>query len=149
MENVVHLYFRDIEEVRAQESGPIVNYLRDHTVDRDYFSKLSVATSVNTPEEYLFSNYMDRRSFCLHTPAESGVFQETYMHKHNFFELMYTMRGEVSVMIEDKEVPAVITVKSASDGMPPDAFLLIIHPYRKNDTNEWERFRSRSSRHRR
>ena len=55
MENVVHLYFRDIEEVRAQESGPIVNYLRDHTVDRDYFSKLSVATSVHTPEEYLFS----------------------------------------------------------------------------------------------
>lgn len=104
MENVVHLYFRDIEEVRAQESGPIVNYLRDHSVDRDYFSKLSVATSVNTPEEYLFSNYMDRWSFCLHTPAESGVFQETYMHKHNFFELMYTMRGEVSVMIEDKEV---------------------------------------------
>ena len=104
MENVVHLYFRDIEEVRAQESGPIVNYLRDHTVDRDYFSKLSVATSVHTPEEYLFSNYMDRRSFCLHTPAESGFFQETYMHKHNFFELMYIMRGEASVMIEEEEV---------------------------------------------
>ena len=104
MENVLHLYFQNTDEIRQQDGSFIVNFLSNRTADRDYYSKLSVATSIHTQEEYLFSNYMDQNSFCLHTPAESAFFAETYLHKHNFFELMYIMRGSASVMIEDEEV---------------------------------------------
>ena len=104
MENVLHLYFQNTDEIRQQDGSFIVNFLSNRTADRDYYSKLSVATSIHTREEYLFSNYMDQNSFCLHTPAESAFFAETYLHKHNFFELMYIMRGSASVMIEDEEV---------------------------------------------
>ena len=104
MEHVSHLFFRNTDEVRRQDGSFIVNFLSNKTAARDYYSKLSIATSVHTQEEYLFSNYMDQNSFCLHTPAESAFFAETYLHKHNFFELMYIMRGSASVMIEDEEV---------------------------------------------
>lgn len=104
MEHVSHLFFRNTDEVRRQDGSFIVNFLSNKTADRDYYSKLSIATSVHTQEEYLFSNYMDQNSFCLHTPEESAFFAETYLHKHNFFELMYIMRGSASVMIEDVEV---------------------------------------------
>lgn len=104
MENIMHLYFNNTEEIRHRDGSFIVNFLRNRTVDRDYFTKLSVAVSVHTQEEYLFFNYMDQNSFCIHTPAESAVFTETYLHKHSFFELMYIMRGKATVMIEEEEV---------------------------------------------
>ena len=88
VENIMHLYFNNTEEIRHRDGSFIVNFLSNRTVDRDYFTKLSVAVSVHTREEYLFFNYMDQNSFCIHTPAESAVFTETYLHKHNFFELM-------------------------------------------------------------
>lgn len=103
MENMTHLYFDSIDEMRDQTDSHGPNYLRDHTAERDYFSPLSVVTSIHTPQEYLFSNYMDTWSFCVHTPARSEFFHETYMHKHNFFELMYVQRGDVRVMIEEAE----------------------------------------------
>lgn len=104
MENIMHLYFNNTEEIRHRDGSFIVNFLSNRTVDRDYFTKLSVAVSVHTQEEYLFFNYMDQNSFCIHTPAESAVFTETYLHKHSFFELMYIMRGKATVMIEEEEV---------------------------------------------
>lgn len=104
VENIMHLYFNNTEEIRHRAGSFIVNFLSNRTVDRDYFTKLSVAVSVHTREEYLFFNYMDQNSFCIHTPAESAVFTETYLHKHNFFELMYIMRGKATVMIEEEEV---------------------------------------------
>lgn len=104
MENIMHLYFNNTEEIRHRDGSYIVNFLSNRTVDRDYFTKLSVAVSVHTQEEYLFFNYMDQNSFCIHTPAESAVFTETYLHKHSFFELMYIMRGKATVMIEEEEV---------------------------------------------
>lgn len=104
MENIMHLYFNNTEEIRHRDGSYIVNFLSNRTVDRDYFTKLSVAVSVHTQEEYLFFNYMDQNSFCIHTPAESAVFTETYLHKHIFFELMYIMRGKATVMIEEEEV---------------------------------------------
>ena len=100
----MHLYFNNTEEIRHRDGSFIVNFLSNRTVDRDYFTKLSVAVSVHTQEEYLFFNYMDQNSFCIHTPAESAVFTETYLHKHSFFELMYIMRGKATVMIEEEEV---------------------------------------------
>lgn len=100
----MHLYFNNTEEIRHRDGSYIVNFLSNRTVDRDYFTKLSVAVSVHTQEEYLFFNYMDQNSFCIHTPAESAVFTETYLHKHSFFELMYIMRGKATVMIEEEEV---------------------------------------------
>lgn len=103
MENMTHLYFDSIDEMRDQTDSHGPNYLRNHTAERDYFSPLSVVTSIHTPQEYLFSNYMDTWSFCVHTPARSEFFHETYMHKHNFFELMYVQRGDVRVMIEEAE----------------------------------------------
>ena len=104
VENIMHLYFNNTEEIRHRDGSFIVNFLSNRTVDRDYFTKLSVAVSVHTQDEYLFFNYMDQNSFCIHTPAESAVFMETYLHKHNFFELMYIMRGKATVMIEEEEV---------------------------------------------
>jgi AraC-like DNA-binding protein/mannose-6-phosphate isomerase-like protein (cupin superfamily) len=104
VENIMHLYFNNTEEIRHRDGSFIVNFLSNRTVDRDYFTKLSVAVSVHTQEEYLFFNYMDQNSFCIHTPAESAVFTETYLHKHSFFELMYIMRGKATVMIEEEEV---------------------------------------------
>lgn len=104
VEKVMHLYFQNIDEIKQQDGSFIVNFLNNPTADRDYFSKLSVAISVHAQSEYLFFNYMDQNSFCIHTPAESALFTETYLHKHNFFELMYIMRGKASVMIEDEEV---------------------------------------------
>lgn len=103
MDNMTHLYFSSTDEVRRQDDSRGTNYLRHHTADRDYFSPLSVVTSFHTPQEYLFANYMDDHSFCIHTPAESGLFQETFLHKHNFFELMYIYRGSARVIIEDAE----------------------------------------------
>ena len=100
----MHLYFNNTEEIRHRDGSFIVNFLSNRTVDRDYFTKLSVAVSVHTQEEYLFFNYMDQNSFCIHTPAENAVFTETYLHKHIFFELMYIMRGKATVMIEEEEV---------------------------------------------
>ena len=95
-----HLFFDSIDEMRNQTGSHGPNYLRNHTAERDYFSPLSIVTSIQKPQEYLFSNYMDAWSFCVHTPNKQEFFHETYMHKHNFFELMYVQRGRVRVMIE-------------------------------------------------
>mgnify|MGYP000753769896 CR=1 FL=1 len=89
--------------MRNQTGSHGPNYLRNHTAERDYFSPLSIVTSIQKPQEYLFSNYMDAWSFCVHTPNKHEFFHETYMHKHNFFELMYVQRGQVRVMIEGAE----------------------------------------------
>ena len=88
-----HLFFDSIDEMRNQTGSHGPNYLRNHTAERDYFSPLSIVTSIQKPQEYLFSNYMDAWSFCVHTPNKHEFFHETYMHKHNFFELMYVQRG--------------------------------------------------------
>ena len=98
-----HLFFDSIDEMRNQTGSHGPNYLRNHTAERDYFSPLSIVTSIQKPQEYLFSNYMDAWSFCVHTPNKHEFFHETYMHKHNFFELMYVQRGQVRVMIEGAE----------------------------------------------
>ena len=98
-----HLFFDSIDEMRNQTGSHGPNYLRNHTAERDYFSPLSIVTSIQKPQEYLFSNYMDAWSFCVHTPNKHEFFHETYMHKHNFFELMYVQRGNVRVMIEGAE----------------------------------------------
>ena len=97
------LFFDSIDEMRNQTGSHGPNYLRNHTAERDYFSPLSIVTSIQKPQEYLFSNYMDAWSFCVHTPNKHEFFHETYMHKHNFFELMYVQRGQVRVMIEGAE----------------------------------------------
>lgn len=104
MDHVTHLYFGSVDEMRAQGGSHGPNYLRNHTAERDYFAPLSVATSIHMPSEYLFSNYTDGWAFCVHTPARSEFFQETYLHRHNFFELMYVQRGEIRVVIEDAEI---------------------------------------------
>ena len=79
-----HLFFDSIDEMRNQTGSHGPNYLRNHTAERDYFSPLSIVTSIQKPQEYLFSNYMDAWSFCVHTPNKHEFFHETYMHKHNF-----------------------------------------------------------------
>ena len=76
--------FDSIDEMRNQTGSHGPNYLRNHTAERDYFSPLSIVTSIQKPQEYLFSNYMDAWSFCVHTPNKHEFFHETYMHKHNF-----------------------------------------------------------------
>lgn len=54
-----HLFFDSIDEMRNQTGSHGPNYLRNHTAERDYFSPLSIVTSIQKPQEYLFSNYMD------------------------------------------------------------------------------------------
>lgn len=52
-----HLFFDSIDEMRNQTGSHGPNYLRNHTAERDYFSPLSIVTSIQKPQEYLFSNY--------------------------------------------------------------------------------------------
>ena len=51
MENVLHMYFQNTDEIRKQDGSFIVNFLSNRTADRDYYSKLSAATSIPTQEE--------------------------------------------------------------------------------------------------
>ena len=51
-----HLFFDSIDEMRNQTGSHGPNYLRNHTAERDYFSPLSIVTSIQKPQEYLFSN---------------------------------------------------------------------------------------------
>ena len=49
-----HLFFDSIDEMRNQTGSHGPNYLRNHTAERDYFSPLSIVTSIQKPQEYLF-----------------------------------------------------------------------------------------------
>ena len=41
-----HLFFDSIDEMRNQTGSHGPNYLRNHTAERDYFSPLSIVTSI-------------------------------------------------------------------------------------------------------
>ena len=80
----MHLYFNNTEEIRHRDGSFIVNFLSNRTVDRDYFTKLSVAVSVHTQEEYLFFNYMDQNSSAF-TPRQKVLFLRKRIYISIFF----------------------------------------------------------------
>ena len=69
-----HLFFDSIDEMRNQTGSHGPNYLRNHTAERDYFSPLSIVTSIQKPQEYLFSNYMDAWSFAFTLRTNTNSF---------------------------------------------------------------------------
>ena len=103
MENVLHFYFNSIEEVKQQEDSLSINYLNNPYAERNYFAPLSVMHSHRARDEYLVSNYMEKMCYCVHTPYSSNLYQETLMHKHDFFEFMYVSSGVAHIRIENTD----------------------------------------------
>lgn len=52
-----HLFFDSIDEMRNQTGSHGPNYLRNHTAERDYFSPLSIVTSIQKPQRSVFQLY--------------------------------------------------------------------------------------------
>jgi len=62
-----HLFFDSIDEMRNQTGSHGPNYLRNHTAERDYFSPLSIVTSICFPTIWMHGPF----AFTLQTNTNS------------------------------------------------------------------------------